>query len=523
MITSTNWYHLLTALGRLSARFVNLPPERVDGEIEDAQRQICETLGLDRCSLWQSLDDGRGLVLTHMWARMFDRAPAGTLARDLFPWISAQLLAGRTIRLPSVEDLPPEASADLRSFHAFGAKSNLSVPISAGGKIFGALAFAALSTTRQWTDEDAEYLELIGQVFSNALLRKRSDERLKASFNEIVELKERLEAEKEYLKDEVRHYTGHREIIGESAPVKKLLRQIEQVSTADTTVLITGETGTGKELVARAIHGLSARRERVMVKVDCASLPAGLIESELFGRERGAYTGAMTRQVGRFQMADHSTIFLDEIGELPLELQTKLLRVLDDGEFEPLGGSKTVRVNARVIAATNRDLAKAVREGRFREDLFFRLQVFPIAVPPLRERTEDIPLLVWHFVRRFSTEMGKNIRNVPRETVEALQRQPWPGNVRELKNILEQAFIVTAGDTLHVMMPPRSYPPGAPPPRTLQDAEKDHILAALKSARWRIKGSGGAAEELGLKPSTLYAKMKKLGIPNKNSGDAQTT
>jgi transcriptional regulator with GAF, ATPase, and Fis domain len=480
-------------------------------------------LGLDRCTLWQTLDDGRGLVLTHMWARTPDRFPAGMLARELFPWISAQLFAGRTVRLPSVEDLPPEAASDLRSFRTFGVLSNLSVPISAGGKIFGALTFAALRDSREWTDEEVEYLELIGQVFSNALLRKRSDEHRKASFNEIVELKERLEAEKEYLKDEVRHYTGHREIIGESAPVKKLLRQIEQVSTADTTVLITGETGTGKELVARAIHSLSARREMVMVKVDCASLPAGLIESELFGRERGAYTGAMTRQVGRFQMADHSTIFLDEIGELPLELQTKLLRVLDEGEFEPLGGSKTVRVNARVIAATNRDLTRAVREGRFREDLFFRLQVFPIAVPPLRERAEDIPLLVWHFVRRFSAEMGKGIRHVPRENMEALQQYPWPGNVRELKNILEQAFIMAAGDTLHVMMPSRSYSPEAPAARTLQGAEKDHILAALKRAGWRIKGKGGAAEELGLKPSTLYAKMKKLGVPSRNGGDAQTT
>jgi transcriptional regulator with GAF, ATPase, and Fis domain len=276
-------------------------------------------------------------------------------------------------------------------------------------------------------------------------------------------------------------------------------------------VLIRGETGTGKELIAQAIHRLSPRGSRLMVKVNCAALPSGLLESELFGRERGAYTGALTRQVGRFEVADGSTVFLDEVGELAPEVQAKLLRVLETGEFERLGSPRTIKVDVRVIAATNRDLAEDVREGRFREDLYYRLNVFPIRVPPLRERTEDVPLMVWAFLEEFSSRMGKKITKVPRRTMEALQRHSWPGNVRELRNMIEHAAIITEGDALRIPMLDEAAAV-AGPPQTLADSERQIILRALERARWRIKGPQGAAAQLGLKPSTLYGRMKKLGI-----------
>jgi transcriptional regulator with GAF, ATPase, and Fis domain len=287
---------------------------------------------------------------------------------------------------------------------------------------------------------------------------------------------------------------------------------VEQVAPTDSTVLIAGETGTGKELVARAIHGMGGRKDRLMVKVDCASLPSTLIESELFGRERGAYTGAMTRQIGRFQLADKGTIFLDEIGELPRETQTKLLRVIQEGCFEVLGSPQTVKVDVRIIAATNRDLAREVREGRFREDLYYRLNVFPIEVPPLRNRREDIPMLLWHFVEKFSKEMRKEIRRIPKETMDALVRYHWPGNIRELKNLVEQAFIVSPGDALIVRLPEAAIA-NVIPAQKLEDVERQHILRVLDQTRWQIKGAGGSASSLGLNPATLYSRMKKLGIP----------
>jgi transcriptional regulator with GAF, ATPase, and Fis domain len=286
---------------------------------------------------------------------------------------------------------------------------------------------------------------------------------------------------------------------------------VEQVAPTDSSVLVRGETGTGKELVAQAIHRLSPRRSHLLVKINCAALPSGLVESELFGREKGAFTGALTRQVGRFEVADGSTLFLDEIGELSLEVQAKLLRVLETGEFERLGSPRTIKVDVRVIAATNRDLAEEIKRGRFREDLYYRLNVFPIRVPALRERAEDIPLLVWTFLEELSSRMGKRITQVPRKTMEALQRHSWPGNVRELKNVIEHGAILTTGDTLRVPMLDDAAPVGAAQP-TLADSERELILRALESKSWKIKGPKGAAAALGLNPSTLYSRMKKLGI-----------
>jgi formate hydrogenlyase transcriptional activator len=341
--------------------------------------------------------------------------------------------------------------------------------------------------------------------------RWRREEALRQSYAEIQRLKDRLQAESDYLKAEIKVVHSHGEVTGQSAAIQKVLRQVEQVASTDSSVLVRGETGTGKELVARAIHRLSPRQDHLMVTVNCAALPSGLVESELFGREKGAFTGALTRQAGRFEVADGSTLFLDEVGELSLDVQAKLLRVLETGEFERLGSPRTIRVDVRLIAATNRDLLEDVRKGRFREDLYYRLNVFPIRLPPLRERAEDIPALVWTFLEEFSSRMGKKITRVPRSTMEALQRHPWPGNVRELRNVIEHGAIVTVGDSLRVPMLHDAAPLGAPP-QMLADAEREHILRALERAGWRIKGPKGAAAALGLKPSTLYTRMKKLGI-----------
>jgi transcriptional regulator with GAF, ATPase, and Fis domain len=352
--------------------------------------------------------------------------------------------------------------------------------------------------------------------------RREAEEALRQSYEEIERLKDRLQAETDYLRAEINVVQAHHEITGRSAVVRKVLREVEQVAPTGSSVLVLGETGTGKELVAQAIHRLSPRRSHVMVKVNCAALPSSLIESELFGREKGAYTGALTRQVGRFEVADRSTLFLDEVGELPLDVQAKLLRVLENGELERLGSSRTIRVDVRVIAATNRDLAEEVRKGRFREDLYYRLKVFPIRVPPLRERTEDIPLLVWTFLEEFSSRMGKRIIQVPRGTMEALQRYPWPGNVRELRNVIEHGAIITTGETLR--LPPLGEDtPSSAAPRTLADAERELILQALERAGGHVKGPRGAAAALGLKPSTLYTRMKKLGIPLHGQAEKSST
>ena len=349
-------------------------------------------------------------------------------------------------------------------------------------------------------------------MFRDITAQKRGEEALRRSYEEIARLKDRLQAESDYLKAEIRVVLDQSEIVGESGAIKQVLRLAAQVAPTDASVLIRGETGTGKELVAQAIHRQSPRAGHVMVKVNCAALPSGLVESELFGREKGAYTGALSRQVGRFEVADGSTIFLDEIGELPLDVQVKLLRVLQDGEFERLGSPRTIKVNVRVIAATNRDLAEEVRQGRFREDLFYRLSVFPIRVPPLRERVEDVPLLVWAFIEDFSSRMGKKITQVPRTTMDALQHQPWPGNIRELRNVIEHATIISAGNTLTVPMLGHAAP-GPSTPRLMTDVEREHILGTLEHTGWQIKGPTGAAAALGLNPSTLRSRMKKLDIP----------
>ena len=340
--------------------------------------------------------------------------------------------------------------------------------------------------------------------------RKRAEEELHTAFAEIRLLKEQLEAENVYLREEIKLSHVHGDIVGESPAIKRTLALAEQVAPTDSTVLIYGETGTGKELLARSIHNLSPRKDRPLITVNCAAMPSTLIESELFGREKGAYTGADTRQAGRFEVADGSTLFLDEVGELSPEAQAKLLRVLQERKFERLGSSDTLSVDVRVIAATNSDLKHTVKAGRFREDLFYRLNVFPITIPPLRERREDIPVLVWAFVREFSVKMGKRIESIPKRTLEALSDHPWPGNVRALRNTIERAMILSTDTTLQIELPDAR--PGVAGPTRLNEAQRSHVTQVLESTNWRIRGKGGAAELLGLKSTTLEYRIKKLGI-----------
>lgn len=341
--------------------------------------------------------------------------------------------------------------------------------------------------------------------------RKQSEDRLKSAFAEIERLKNQLERENIYLQEEIKEQYRHGEIYGRSKAIEDALSLARQVADTESTVLLQGETGTGKELMAHAIHNMSPRKDRAMITINCAVLPPSLIDTELFGHEKGAFTGATSRRPGRFELADGSTLFLDEVIELPLELQSKLLRVLQTGEFERLGSTKTLTTDVRVIAATNRDLANAVQEGTFREDLFYRLNVFPIHLPPLRDRKEDIPLLVDAFVKEFSEKMGKNIDKIPKKTMSALQKYRWPGNVRELRNVIERGVIISKGNTLHVDLPgvDRSENKKA---KQLYDLEKEHITEILSGTNWRVRGKGGAAEILGMKPTTLESRMRKLGI-----------
>jgi formate hydrogenlyase transcriptional activator len=383
------------------------------------------------------------------------------------------------------------------------------VPLLSRDRVLGALNVASVRPNA-FSDEDVELLGQVAQQISIAVENG-------LAFQEIAELKEKLNTEKLYLEDEIRTEHNFEEIVGESSALRQVLQQVEIVAPTDSTVLIQGETGTGKELIARAIHNLSGRRDRAFVKLNCAAIPTGLLESELFGHERGAFTGAIAQRIGRFEAAHGGTLFLDEIGDVPLELQSKLLRVLQEQEFERLGSTRTIRVDVRLVAATNRDLEAMVADKEFRSDLYYRLKVFPIANPPLRDRQDDIPPLVRYFTQKFARRMNKRIDSIPAEAMAALSRYDWPGNIREMENLIERAVIVTRGSTLDIPLSevtrPRTVAPESPAAlSTLEDAEREHIRRALEESNWQVGGASGAAARLGMKRTTLQSRMAKLGI-----------
>ncbi len=415
---------------------------------------------------------------------------------------------------------------------ADGVHSLLVVPLIVRGASIGTLGVSS-TAPGQYTMADAVFLQEVANQVAMAVQNMKAYEEISVAYEEISVLKARLERENAYLQEEIgtEHHFG--EMIGSSPALFEVMRHVERVAPTDATVLISGETGTGKELVARAIHARSGRSGRPLVKVNCGAISAGLVESELFGHMKGAFTGALERRLGRFEVADGGTIFLDEIGELPLDTQVKLLRVLQEGEFEPVGASTPSLADVRVIAATNRDLEDAVRSGRFRADLFYRLNVFPIRTPPLRERVEEIPQLVAFFVGRFARRFGKTAERLSPETMDRLVSYPWPGNVRELQNVVERAVILATGPTLEIepdllrtgkdigheskASPPRPEPSGHGLEAILKDVETRHVRAALEQAGWVIEGARGAARILGLHPNTLRSRIDKLGIRRSHS------
>lgn len=511
-------------LAEISADFARyFRPSDLDKVIDHALGKILNFIGGDRCVLIKLDLENRKTVITNAYYReeLEPVSPDLNLV-PLFPWSFNLLKEGRCHCFTSLDELPPEAAVDRSTYEAMGVISSLRVPIFIEGNPSYLLIINSLSTRLSFSMENLPRLQIFGEVFTNAILRKKAEEKLRKSYDEIAALKEKLEIEANYLRAEVRATQSHEEIIGQSEPLKNVLTLVEQVAPTSSTVLVCGETGTGKELIAHAIHNCSPRRHKLMVKVNCASLPSSLVESELFGRERGAYTGALTRQIGRFELADGSTLFLDEISELSLELQAKLLRVLQEGEFERLGSPRTIKVDVRVITASNRNLHEEIRNGRFREDLFYRLNVFPIVVPPLRERFEDLPMLVWEFVREFNEKMGKRIRRISKKDMNLLQSYSWPGNIRELRNVIEHAVIVSSGDELTVRLPENSRN-GTNRLISLEEMERRHIQDILRQTGGRIKGDGGAAHILDMNPATLYSRMKKLGISSLHGKDAMSS
>jgi formate hydrogenlyase transcriptional activator len=636
-----------TLLSDLSASIIKSPLSGIDEEIERGLARVSQFFHADRCGLLRVDIKQKAAYVSHAYyAPGIPHVLSDVNIAGLFPWSYDEVVVRKhpvNVTATRMAELPPEALQDLRSWAAMGVRSNLTIPLFAGDTLEHIIVLQALREERSWPDEYIPRLRLLGEVFENALARKRADEEVRTSeekfreffkntlgycyivspegiiqnvnkaavralgyrreelvgkpletvyapeslpkmgelsmrwkergelhdeelviiakdgqkrlvlvnveavrdgkgnilysttvqtditesrqaeekirkaYEEIKNLTDRLEAENTYLRTEISTCREVETIIGRSDAIKYVHYRIGQVASLDTTVLIVGETGTGKGLVARAVHEASLRKDRPMIHVNCAVLPANLIESELFGREKGAFTGAQAKQIGRFELAHKGTIFLDEIAELPIELQAKLLRVVESGEFERLGDPHSVKVDVRIIASTNRNLEEEIRDGRFREDLFYRLSVFPITVPPLRKRPEDIPLLVDALIKRLNKQMGRNITTIPQEAMLALQNYSWPGNVRELENVIERSVIMSRGPVLRLAeqlggVQPDFAGPQEALPLGLADVERMHIERTLKALKWKIEGPNGAALALGLKPSTLRSRMKKLNI-----------
>ena len=404
--------------------------------------------------------------------------------RTRFPWVLGRVLAGDLVAFSTLGEVPSEI--DRTTFTAIGTRSAVYIPLSVQGQVAGALAVGTTRAARTWPPDVLHRLKVFSGVLGQVLATKLRHEATRAASLEVKRLKERLEAENVYLRREERERLGLTGVVGQSAAVRRVMEQIQQVAGTDSTVLLLGETGTGKELFATQIHELGKRQGRAMVRVNCGAIPATLIESEMFGREKGAFTGALARQVGRFELADHSTIFLDEIGDLASEVQVKLLRVLEEHQIERLGSPRPIAIDTRIIAATHRNLEQRIAEGAFREDLYYRLNVFPIHIPPLRERLDDIPPLVWRFVEEFSKAFAKRIETIDKESLAALQHYRWPGNIRELRNVVERAMISASSRRLTI-------PPPPPSPRPVSEVPSWSTSNETTSARCSRAPAGGFA------------------------------
>lgn len=501
-------YELERLIASLSFRFIDAPDDELAAAIGQGLEAICRGLGLDR-AVFYALSNGCLTEPPIYWAAGCEPREAVFADCQGYPWVTGRLLGGTPVSFEWVEELPDPV--DRERFTDFGTRSSVILPIVIEGRVSGAVEFDAVHDRRVWSDSDARWLDLFAGVLRQVLARQRRDAAVRAASEEAGRLKDQLQVENRQLIGAARALSGEPRIVGHSAAIRRVLSQVDQVAGTDATVLLLGETGTGKELFAAYIHELSARRSRPMVRVNCAAIPATLMESELFGRERGAFTGALARQVGRFELAHRSTIFLDEIGDLSPDVQVKLLRVLEERTIERLGSPHSIDVDVRIIAATHRNLEALMAEQVFRDDLFYRLNVFPIYVPPLRERVEDIPLLLSRFVEEFSRTFGKRIDDIDKGSIAALQQYSWPGNIRELRNVVERAMIVATGRRLTIPSPRVSAAALKRSPR-LVDVEKEHIRAILDACSWRIRGADGAAHRLGLKPTTLETRMAKLGL-----------
>lgn len=504
-----------------STEFANAPVSEIGGKITLALKQIVECLGFDRCAFWEISEDGSNMKWKYQYfIPGLPGLPAGISYKD-FPWVFKRAVVnGGCISFSCLDDLPPEAAKDKERFRLVGTKSNIVIPYHIAGKVIGGMTFTTIKQERKFPSDLIPMLKLIGEIITGAFYRKSMEEKYKTGVIDAQRLDEQIQVGDFPLRNETKKECTYEGIIGKSAVMRLVYSRMEQVAPTDSVALILGETGTGKGVIARTIHELSKRKKNRMVTVNCAALTPNLIESELFGREKGAYTGSTEMQIGRFELADKGTLVLDEITELPLDLQAKLLRAIQDGEFERLGSPKTIKVDARILALTSRNLKEEVSKGRFRQDLYYRLNVFPITMPPLRERNDDIPFLVKHFVTQFCRKMQKEIKIIPKHTMMELMSYSWPGNVRELEHIIERSVITATETSLYLVEKLEDSGPHLSEGKfitNLAEVEKNHILKILEKANWRIEGSKGAAILLGLHPNTLRGRMQKLGIHLKKS------
>jgi transcriptional regulator with GAF, ATPase, and Fis domain len=497
----------------VSSTLSSVQLEELPSAFVETLERLCGTLSIDQGILIEFNAEGIP-ESCHSRCRRGQSDFQGAINPGDWRWLLQRVRLDGLVSVSRFDELPMDALGERDFARRSGLSSLLAVAVSIGGDCIGALVLGSAQRVREWTPVVQDRARLIAEIIGGALMRSRHEAALRASLTENQRLNRCLAAENVALKEDIKTFHDFDEIVGESSVMRAALERLAQVAPLNCSVLLQGETGTGKELFARALHDRSRRRGRALVRVNCAALPPTLVESELFGHEKGAFTGAVSLRQGRFELADGGTIFLDEIGDLPLDMQGKLLRVLQEGEFERVGSSRTRRVDVRVIAATHRNLEQAVAEGSFRPDLFYRLSVFPIQVPPLRDRREDIPSLTWYFIHHHQRALGRRIAHVPTPIIAALQEHDWPGNVRELENVVERALIRSHNGTLQLddtfSMRVRQQAPAAR--GTLDEVQRFYIESTLQQCNWRINGVGNAAERLGIHPNTLRFRMKKLGI-----------